>query len=1484
MQQKSLFSWNAGEIYAISQTCWALEQDPAQRARGMGHNYKPTAITRVGFAYQDLVAAETLLDYYRNPKKYSWVQVEASDPSFRAVDDVVACLADGRFEVTQVKFAVDPDNPNTALDWEWLLGKKPKGKSFLQHWSAPVLEILNDGLLASARLKTDRKPDAEFSKSLKGSRVSYSKIPTPIRKRIIAQLGSAAAARRFFENFDFIHSQPVLEDLEAILWERIASDTDSAGWALFQKQLQLWATQKNWPGPDGRVRYIHLQQAFSPEGAKPLPQDFTVPADYRVPDESFSDDFSSRVLNNDGVTVLWAPPGRGKSTFLSHFKSKLDAKKVVCIRHHYFLSLDDRSEGRFHVQAIARSLEAQLQEAIPDLRVRNYSTLGETIEQAAQKVAAEGKRLIVIIDGLDHVWREGRDREHAEELFNALIPGVPGIHLIVGTQKIAENHLPTRMLAAAPMKGWVELPLMNCAAVGGWITSQHRAGRLNLFRWPHQSKVKALAAVSDAFFDISKGLPLHLIYSFEAVARVGNEVTPDLVRAQPACPSGDIRDYYEGFMLRLSQRGKAILHVLAGLDFSPPPFALNNCFGVDDQSILGLAEIGHLLDFREMEVRPFHGSLFAFLRDDSDHHLIFMANSAPTLTWLKTEAPPYWREAWLWITQATRGNAKNLIEGPSREWALSFVTAGYPIDRLINVLNHAEQAAFAAFDLAKVARHRLIKMRALNASELQHDALAQVWYVAAALSGDTYVPAILRADLNNLPPSLIPALVQMTDASQREALVHRAVEELNGRITQNSHDEHVSNDQHGELARAVASVVAASKMNEIGRVLRFAHRSAHPDPIVAAFAQSARLVGAVDSVFQAGKSFAGVEFDRELFACLCLEGLSPASQTPLKAAKHPAIRCLGLAMGDTVKGSNSGKDLSALFAGADGPEDRYQTDIRGIVYFNFMSTLAAALAGKPTSGWSKIPDHASESWLADAVRAFEKLTKRIAAHWANTRRWPTLGDVFSWYDGQPCYERGYDAQSRFIAVRLSLFDAAFDLCLIGRGLDAAYQIDDAALSEARTSAFWLNELWLEKLTTRRVSLHDDTSSETFISTCMDHLSRNVTEFNERASTLGKLALAAHDHNKPQLAAQAVRQAVDCLFGYGWRKDPFADDVLTALEMMIEAGDQDAKQTLLALAGAFHRITDYTDGDGTNHIRSEYYTAVARHYPERIAPMLNDLIKAEDWRYAEDLYKELPSLPLAHSVEGAALFSTFIIPSERNAVEKAGLALDIAKTLRHKVGPNVEHARKADRYATESHQDSERENAEAPKPGDFPPGKLSEMIAERRRLNLFDNSRSTVTEWLNYWDAKGQGAAALADLADGLSEPRLHLEIESGLDTAAEMAAKLHGRSEAYKWLVRAHIARYGWQRYFTSKDEAEARLALVARDYKARWKDFVRETSKPAINLRESRNGLVIGFTRLIYFLIQIGELELAKAHTKALVDTFMAEVAQQPLDKPSWA
>ncbi|WP_343792981.1 ATP-binding protein [Brevundimonas kwangchunensis] len=1426
------------------------------------------------------MATETLLNYYREPDRYQWVQVESTDPAFKAVDDVVACRQDGRFEVTQVKFAADPDNPDTSLCWEWLLTHKARGKSLLRHWSDSVAPLVTDGRLAFARLKTDRKPDSEFAKCLIGNRVSYSKIPAETRKRVVDQLGSAANAKLFFQNFDFIHSQPHVDDLDQQLWDRISSDTDPAGWAFFQKQVRLWSINKGLPKPDGKIKHLHLRHAFAVESAKPIAQGFKVPADYQIPDQGFADSFADRVLNNDGATVLWAPPGRGKSTFLSKFKAAIDPEKTVCIRHHYFLSLDDRSEARFFFQAIARSFEAQLDELIPDLDVKRQS-VGDMLTMATQRVVGDGKRLVVIIDGLDHVWREGQSRLDTEELFNTLLPVIPGMHVVVGTQKIAEEHLPAKLLRAAPVDGWWELPLMNRAAVRGWITEKYKSGRLNLRRWHHEPEIKALNAVSDAFFELSAGLPLHLIYSFEAVSRDGEEVSPEIVQALPSCPSGDIRDYYATFLTRLSPRGRVILHVLAGLDFAPPPFAIADCLGNDEASIVARSEISHLLDYRELEVRPFHGSLFAYLHERPEHLTTFLDHSQPTLEWLRDKAPDYWRQTWLWVTEAKRGDADNLIAKPDRAWAVQYVSAGYPIDNLVAVYDHAERAAFNRFDLASLARLRLQKIRAINGPEFQTDDFSRLWATAASLNGDGYAWGLLRADLARLPAKMLPPLVRMTTGGQRYGVADRAIEELNGRITRSGANGS-SGDRQAELAEAIVSVVGNAGRADVKRVLSFCKRAAHPDHLLAAYAQSARLVGDHASVFAAGRAFGGRELAREVFISLCVEGLAPNSQDKLKSRDHPAIRCLAIVKGDKLRGSSVGRDLSTLFSAADGPETRFQIDIRGMAYTTFMSALASALQGKSVNNWARIPSYAADSWLAGSIRAFEKLAGSIAARWLQDRQWPTLDDVFGGFDASADYGRGFDAQNRFIAIRLALIDAAFDIALIGRAIDGSSVIDAAALAAARSSDFWLDELWLEQLAKQRVAIHDQACFEHFADAYGNSIDQQVSVINERTINWSNLAMAALDHGSDIQASHAVQKAVEGIFAYGWRKDPFADEILDVLDMLIEAGEEGLKSTLLDLAGAFHEITDYTDGDGTNHIRGSYYELIAKHFPDKVGPIVNALIDDEEWRYVEDLYKKALSLPLAQTDAGAALATTYIMPTEHAALEKLTPAPAALDEVERKLGRNNANPKNRDRYSSSGSSSASETPADPPKIEDFPPGELKELLAERSRLHIYD--RSGVRDWLAHWDKEGRGREALDDLQAIISETRLHLDLESGLDQAAEMAAKLDGRTRAFDWIVRAHVVRYGWQTYWTSSSEAEARLDVVARDYKSRWKDFVRQTMKPAIDLRESQNGIVVPFTRLVYLLIALGEMELAKAHADAMISAFKAEVSNLPLGTPAWA
>lgn len=107
----------------------------------MAHDFKRSGFIRAGFQYQDLVAIASLIDFYRDRTRFEWITVESEDPAVAAIDDVVACRADGLFELTQVKFAIDPANEQSRLDWPWLLRKKKRGTSMtakvVQYYVAP---------------------------------------------------------------------------------------------------------------------------------------------------------------------------------------------------------------------------------------------------------------------------------------------------------------------------------------------------------------------------------------------------------------------------------------------------------------------------------------------------------------------------------------------------------------------------------------------------------------------------------------------------------------------------------------------------------------------------------------------------------------------------------------------------------------------------------------------------------------------------------------------------------------------------------------------------------------------------------------------------------------------------------------------------------------------------------------------------------------------------------------------------------------------------------------------------------------------------------------------------------------------------------------------------------------------------------------------------------------------------------------------------
>ena len=1464
------------------------------------HDFTRSGVLRGGFQYQDLVAIEILIDYYADANLYDWVQLDAEDSEYQSIDDVVARRPDKRYELTQVKFAADPDSRASKLSWTWLTKRNGARRSLLQKWSKTTLQHARAEKLEKAVLKTDRIPDDEFARclDLDGRRVIYGRLTTDVRSTVDEHVGSSNDARLFFESFEFEHSKPRLDDLKNQLWSRVAPHTDSGGWATFRLRVQSWSTHKNRPGPDGKIRYAHLRQAFAVQRGSPIPQDFQIPDSYRIPDQGFHEAFFQEICGSDGITVLWGPPGRGKSTYLSHCVSAIDRARAVCIRHHYFMSVKDRYEYRFSYHAIVQSLVHQLQQSIPELTSSSQLPLGQLLQSAADRLKVEGRRLIVIVDGLDHVWRDNRDQEVMELLFESLVPVQENVRLVVGTQKIDSAHLPSKLVSAIPHEQWTELPSMSLAAVNGWITFQDKADKLNLTVPKWQTREQAVGRAAIAFHEVTQGLPLHLIYSFETLAHSGDAATEENIAALPACPTGDIQDYYRALWERIGANAQAILHVLAGLRFGPPPFALSHCFRRNG-SLEAMNEIAHLLDYRETEVQPFHSSLFAFVRELSDHEQLFREHVVDTVNWLEKEAPDVWRWAWLWITKAQLGHASELLAGPDRDWAIRSLVCGFPIEQIVNILNHSETVALDALDLPRLLSLRSLKTRAINGPEYQTHDWPLFLEVAASLSEDPFLLRLLRSRLGNAPASFLPYMVRSADRLDRPELAREAISELKRRIARTLGDAAGTiGDEHALVADIVA-VAANNLLEDPDRVIAYALQASGSDAesLIDRYAREALLASNFDHLFTVAERNSGWRADRDVLAALCCEGLAPSAKPKLKANSHPAVRCLALLHGEEANASQTERDLSHLFVDADPPAPEKEWAVQATVYEMFFSALSEALSGKVGAGWSTMPADAEESWLGKAVRAMEQLADHIALEWKQSEHWPTLGEFYRRIDLNPPVSNSYDEKRALRNVRFAIRDIAVDIATIAKGLDSNALIDASDIRAVVESAYWDDELWLWGLADRRLPFrtHTKSAAQAYLERVGDLLDNTITRFGERSTFAAQLAFFAFDHGLSALAKKELRRAIGCVLGYGSYEDPFALEVLESLDLLANRGDAKARETLLKLAGEFEALTTCTEED-IGRPRERYYKAVFAQYQEKIPACYTQLIRGGEWYFAELLALEIVNIRGLESGAGRALLKSYILPSEIQAMEETdrstrphlnkALASVYQKTGRLH---DTTRARNGNRLAVSGDSNASVTKSEGmvstgPAPAEYPPDALEDFLKAIADIRGYIASGQLVTAWLRHWENAGRAEAALSSLDALVSRKGHYFGLEAAMDTAFQIALTNQGRSKAFPWLVRAQIANGGWKRWYSSGEAAKVRFQQVSKHYPDRWQEFIRHSAMSLYPSRIEEGAGVVGQFRLVEFLVEVGQMDAARDCALELARIFEEEFSDQPIRSPEWS
>lgn len=1447
---------------------------------------KFTAITRAGYEYQDLVGIEMLIRHYRDPALFEWVQLESDDPSVKSLDDVVAKRMDGAVEYVQVKFTVDP--AEHALDWDYLLSKKEKGTSMLAKWAKSFARAKANGPIHSAQLKTNRIPSRVFAACMNGRSINLSKVPATTRASIETECGGASSAVDFFNVFAFDTGLPDLDRYEAQLRDRLVpTDTDSAGWLLLRNEVTRWAILQREPPPDGKIRREHVVRLISKKRPRPLRQDFFVPEGYEPPSPIFDNDLRKRVADPaTPLTVLWGTPGRGKSTYLSHLSQELQTGGDAVIRHHYFLLAEDTSTNRASYADIAMSLYEQLFSRYPEFTAgvtEDSDNLKRGLAIAADNLAHEGKRLYLIVDGLDHVYRDTHRTDQLNHLFNALFPLPANLALIVGTQRVADDQLPSRLLLNATPSDWIEIPRMDEVAVRHWLETQDRSRSIAVRR--NDRRAEEIDKISAALFKISQGHPLHLIYAFEGLIRSGEPVDEDIVLALPRCPDGDIRTYYKGLWIRIAERSRAVLHALAGSDFFWPSAGIRQCIGE-------FGEIAFLLEPHNSGMMPFHGSIFAWVRERDDHRESYEVLLPKIVPWLEKDAPEYWRWGWLWLTQARAGNTTPLLTGTTRAWAVNSLACGWPETQIQNILAAAEALAFAALDFAATVRLRSIKTRVSNVREYQAWDFGAFRGAALSIADNRQQALNLLDSLEELTNDELAALARHGPEALRNELVEGCFMELVRRIDTWIVLRHRPFDDFEKLTRAFLEVAALVGAERVPRVMKFLRGYKKPEPYVARYIELLARMHSLDALSAVGDSLEGTKWaalrrkiQGHILRAALFVGADPLQRIKKSRFKHSPFVAGVL----SYKFPTHKCEVEIPPAPADPLRERSapadNVDLQRLYIDFFWSVLRAEIAspGRPFAypGLTR----GGLGFIDTALDGLERCAKSLvsgAMSWAFSTPFLMAADV----PNIPFTGRTESVQAHYLGFRNALNIVALDVHLAGLPNKNLPGIPPDELAAARGSVHWIDEVWIEANAEDRIRYLSEEAADDLLSELTQNLSGTLSEFNERADRWTKYASLSHLYRVGD-PGSLMQRASSCLLGYGYRKDIFAFEVLHSVRDVHAHDPSETERWIGALAPIVDAIVDFTDGDETRHARAEIIDIVAKTQPHLLPKFYVHHLDADEWHLADKSLESFIQIAQLESPEVAALAGTLLDHGTLYELSKRAQTSATAQTLleRQTAFLGGLHTPRERSYSTPDRElTPEEKQATEQDPNAFASNDFAGIAKAVGDLHFhYSKKKDFLSRWLRHWHAKGKSREALASMKEYFDSGKRTYGVDELLDVAFEVSLEAEGKDAAYPWLVQAQIRRNGWSSHYTSEEEVEARRRAVACVYPDRWKDFIRDTSVPEEYFAMRGASFSIGFHHLVRFLLVAGQIAEAMKVTAAFVSIFEEETEDQPIPDATW-
>lgn len=1473
----------------------------------MEASFTASGVRRYGDDYQDAIALELLVEFLEHPSRYEWVRVEADDKG--VLDDVVALRSDRSFVLKQVKHAAHPELASDVWTWAKLLETR-KGKkgdelpSLLKKWSESLVLVAQQGAVHEASVVSNRRPAEELRLTLSPTGLcDFDRIADEgVRDTIIHQLGSEGAARSFFAGFHFQLDQPELDGLETSLQRRFYRlGGTHEGWLSLKDELRFWVRNRSQPSPDGAITLAAIRRAALWYQLQSLPQRFQIPQDYVLPSGSFHESIFGTVTSGQaGCHVVTGSPGVGKSTYLSYLYERLREQAYPVVRHHYFLSLSERSVGRFDWRTAAGSLmsdiQAEFSDSLGDLATMNPKPddLHAWVDACGQHFAAQGKALVVIVDGLDHVWRERESSAEVAALLEHLLPAPDGVVVLVGTQPLSDAQLPSLLRREAPPSEWHDIPLLNRGAVEEWIG--HHADEVGL---PEEEYARnhALTELVAAFSALSQGHPLHLRYTLKMLQELDLSVTPSAIASLPSCPHHDITAYYEQLWHRLDEPCRQVLHLFAACQFAWPRNGIIECLDPSGYRIaetnIAVRQTGHLLVQSPLGLRPFHNSLLVFVKNLPDHEVYSGESKRKALVWLQSRAPSYWRWAHEWLLQADLGDSHPLIAGPSREWAVNALIMRYSKAEGVALLERSAWSALEQEDLPRCIEVGLHRTYLEAAYDYRQDALDPLLYPQLVLGDDPHLRSRLHSDLTGLRASELTLLAEHEQLAGNETIVRACFDALNDRLGEGNRSLNMDYEPNfKDLVEPVIRVAALDREIPPGKVVEFAVQDwlrDRTDVVLSWFSESlyaAKLMARLRETLREALALPdrlsvtrrAVLLALEEQADLSAEVLAPELASDPFVSLYAAIRKIP---GFTpVEVEFPPEHLLQIREHSHSGSHRESESLFYNAFFCLLSNHLLG-AGERNSRWlDRMGDY---TWPRAFLHKLNSVASELALLLLGGHP-PSYGWIFerfrdyarpSWPADREVY--GYGAGAEQAVVQIAL-----DLTSIASALGERSAISSADLDRALSSGYCSVRKWLDAYLARRRGILTEDAVRWMVDRQENDLSAAVEQLSVLAADYASLASLCALHGLGDEARRLVRESASRLITHGDHKDTLLFGVLDVVEACSTSAGPDARKWLAQISPAIARVGDFTDGDETSHLPEQMAQTLATVAPDLLPVYCEWLAESAEFRDAlAALHAFLRAadltLPLNQAVAKTAVDEESVwILLDRAREGDAGATTVLAATAGVLGGRIWDWRRPKETQAEDSHLG--RSAAVPPSPAEFPPERFVEFLTAAGP-SYYPEYQESIGHWIEHWRGVGQ-LEAVFQAVDEAVRRRIVWDLD---DVLYDLALAVYGKDRAYEWLVRAHRRRHGWSRYFTRKEFAVKRWEAVRSLYPERWFQFIGDTLRS--DSEQPWRGLSTHeeFVRLVEYCLFLGQTDLAKAMTARVVDVALALVSPLRLEVPRW-